>query len=116
MGLWSTDWDRSKSWLWEITNLRNKITHRSIINMNFRVSLPNGDVKVSFTIAEIDFSKIYHKKADGSVTEQDIGRTKTKKITEDMPAEYFRGCFQKMGQMVSDIQILLDQVPINGKP
>ena len=115
-GLWSTDWDRSKSWLWEMANLRNKITHRSIINMNFRVSLPNDSVKVSLTIAKIDFSKVYHKKADGSVTEQDIGRTNIEKITEDRPAEYFHGCFQKMEQMVSDILVLLDQVPIAGKP
>ena len=112
---WPTDWDRSKSWLWEIANLRNKITHRSITNRNFHAHLPEGCVDVSLTIAKIDFNKVYHKKADGSVTERDIGRTNTKLITEDNPAEYFRDCFQKMERMVSDIQGLLDQVPIDDK-
>ena len=116
MGLWPTDWDRSKSWLWETANLRNKIMHRSIINMNFHVRLPNGGVKVSLTIAEIDVDKVYLKKDGGGVVNWDIGRTNTKKITEDRPAEYFHDCFQKMEQMVSDIQVLLDQIPIGDKP
>ena len=116
MGLWPTGWDRSKSWLWEMSNLRNKITHMSIINMNFHVRLPNGGVKVSLTIAEIDVDKVYLKKDGGGVVNWDIGRTNTKKITEDRPAEYFHDCFQKMEQMVSDIQVLLDQIPIGDKP
>ena len=115
MGLWPTDWDRSKSWLWEMANLRNKIMHRSIVNMNFHVNPPNGGVKVSLTIAKIDVDKVYLKKDNGDVVDWDIGRTNTKKITEDNPAEYFYGCFQKMERMVSDIQVLLDQVPIDDK-
>lgn len=53
MGLWSTDWDRSKSWLWEITNLRNQITHRSITNMNFYPQLSEGCADVSHTTPKI---------------------------------------------------------------
>ena len=115
-GGWSMGWDRSKSWLWEIANLRNKITHRSITNQNFHAHLPEGCVDVSLTIAKIDFSKVYHKKADGSVTERGIGRTNTELITEDKPAKYFHDCFRKMEWMVSDIQGLLDQVPIGDNP
>ena len=110
MGAWPRDWDRSKSWLWEMANLRNKIMHRSITNRNFHVG-----VKVSLTIAKIDVDKVYLKKDNGGVVDWDIGRTNTKKITEDNPAEYFYGCFQKMERMVSDIQVLLDQVPIGDK-
>ena len=66
-------------------------------------------------IANIDFNKVYLKKADGSVTKRDIERPNIKKITEDKPAEYFRDCFQKMEQMVSDIQGLLNQVPVGCK-
>ena len=65
-GVRPTDWDRSKSWLWEMVNLRNQITHRSITNRSFHAQLPEGCVDVSLTIAKIDFSKVYHKKADGS--------------------------------------------------
>ena len=101
---WPRDWDRSRSWLWEMANLRNKIMHRSITNRNFYAGLPNGGVKVSLTIAKIDFNEIYYKRADGSVIKLDIVLTNTEKITEDNPAEYFHGCFQKMDRMVSDIQ------------
>ena len=115
MGLWPTDWDRSKSWLWEMANLRNQITHRSITNRSFHAHLPEGCVDVSLTIAKIDVDKVYLKKDNGGVVDWDIGRTNTKKITEDNPAEYFYGCFQKMERMVSDIQVLLDQVPVSCK-
>ena len=115
-GVRPTDWDRSKSWLWEIANLRNKIAHRSIMNQSFHAYLPEGCVDVSLTIAKIDFSKVYHKKADGSVTKLDIERINTELITEDKPAKYFHDCLRKMEQMVSDIRVLLDQVPIGDKP
>ena len=115
-GVWPTDWDRSKSWLWEIANLRNQIMHRSITNRSFPASLPEGCVETSFTIAKIDFNKVYHKKANGSVNKVNIGLTNTKKIMENKLAEYFHGCFQKMERMVSDIQVLLDQVQIGSKP
>ena len=116
MGLWSTDWGRSKSWLWEIANLRNQIARKSITNRSFCAPLPEGCVDVSLTIAKIDFNKVYHKKASGSITERDIGLTNTKNITEGRPAEYLHDCFRKMEWMVSDIQGLLNQVPIRGRP
>ena len=99
-----------------MANIRNQITHRSITNRSFHPHLPEGCVDVSLTIAKIDFSKVYHKKADGSVTKLDIERINTKLITEDKPAKYFHDCLQKMERMVSDIQVLLDQVPISDKP
>ena len=113
-GGWPTDWDRSRSWLWEIVELRNKITHRSIAGRHLIVSLPAGDVDASIIITKMSDVKCYLKKANGTVDE--IGINNTKSIREDKPSEYFRGCFQKMEQMVSGIQGLLARVPTSGKP
>ena len=110
MAGWPSDWDRSMSWLWEIAQLRNTITHRSITNQHVSAGLPAGGVETSIIITKICFNKTYLKKSDGSIVKLNIKSTKPISITEKNPSEYLCDRFKKMERMVSDIQELLDQV------
>lgn len=82
------DWNRSKSWLWEINHLRNRIGHISILRNAISVTVGSTEEPKAKLI-------IYTPKNSGhSLEEKD-------------PKEYFIGCRTKFVQLKDDIINLL---------
>ena len=118
---WPGKYDRSRSWLWEITQLRNQITHR-FLAPRYRAIAYSSTQKdpildyISLIVANEPHYDAYCKRADGAVMEFKDANNIPLRITEDNPSRYFHACFENVKQMIVQIQKLLDHVPPKDNP
>ena len=77
------EWERGKSWLWEVNKLRNQINHQSMSNQAART--------------------------DGSAS-MIIWVKKHQNVEIENPRHYFDGCFANFERLRDEIRSLLDQI------
>ena len=98
------EWDRSKSWLWEINDLRNRIAHRSITSQAIAVVV-GGSTNTKLIVAELTASPIIrHNQTSHEVP---IPNPKPESIFESNPKLYFENCYNKFEKLKTDVRNLL---------
>jgi len=98
------EWDRSRSWLWEINDLRNRTSHRNILSQAI-VAFAGGSSNTKLIVAEITSKPVIrHNQTSHEVP---ITNPKSEPIFEDDPKSYFEGCFDKFEKLKTDIRNLL---------
>lgn len=97
------DWDRTKSWLWEINTLRNRIAHRSI---NGQQIIPGvKDLTTKLIIAELSPRPIV--RLNNKTETVPITNPRVETIHVEDIKEYFEERFAKFEKLKSDIRNLL---------
>jgi len=98
------EWDRSKSWLWEINDLRNRTAHRSILSQNIAVVV-GGSTNTKLLVAELTIKPVIrHNQISHEVP---ISNPKKETIFESDPKSYFKDCYNKFEKLKTDIRNLL---------
>jgi len=93
------DWDRTKSWMWELEELRNTISHRSIISRHIVIST---EFSTSMTICTITKSPILRN--NGNAIQVPIPNPKPEPIREKNPQMYFTNCYAKFIELRGEIR------------
>ncbi len=100
----SWEWDRSKSWLWEINHLRNKIIHRNILSQKIVVSA--GGSPISKLIV-VELTKNFVIRNNHRSNKVSITDSKRELIFESDPKLYFEDCYGKFEKLKTDIRSFL---------
>lgn len=98
------DWDRSRSWLWEINDLRNRIAHKRILSQAI-IATVGGSTNTKLIIAELSNKPVI--KHNQTSHEIPIPNPKKESIFESDPKLYFEDCYSKFEKLKTDIRNLL---------
>lgn len=98
------EWDRSKSWLWEINDLRNRIAHRRILSQAI-VAFAGGSSNTKLIVSELETRPVIrHNQISHEVP---ITNPKKEIIFESEPKSYLEDCYNKFEKLKTDIRTLL---------
>lgn len=98
------EWDRSKSWLWEINDLRNRIAHRRILSQAI-VAFAGGTSNTKLIVSELETKPVIrHNQISHEVP---ITNPKKETIFESEPKSYFEDCYDKFEKLKTNMRNLL---------
>jgi len=99
-------WNRSKSWLWEITEARNTIAHKTNLG---RALVAIGGISVTARRALVCYREehkaLFNQKEDGSKVK--IEKSFPLQIEEKNPQNYFQISFDKFNKLKNEVGKLL---------
>lgn len=98
------EWDRSKSWLWEINKLRNRVTHTSITSQHINATAGGG---ISTKMNIVSLAKRPIIKLNNRTRRVLISNPKEDHIQEEDLRRYFDDCYDKLVTLKDNIKNLL---------
>ncbi|MGB9003573.1 MAG: hypothetical protein WCC52_07200 [Nitrosotalea sp.] len=99
-------WDRTKSWLWEINRMRNRIAHNRILGQQIAVVVGNNSGMVTKLIVDV-IKKQPIVKVGTKTSRVPITTPKEETITENDIKKYLTECYSKLDMLKNDINRLL---------
>lgn len=98
------EWDRSKSWLWEINELRNRTIHSSITSQHIS-AVAGGGISTKMNIVSLTKHPII--KLNNKTCSVLISNPKEDYIQEEDLKRYFDDCYDKLVILKDNIKNLL---------
>lgn len=98
------EWDRTKSWLWEINKMRNHIAHNSITGQNI-VAFAGGGINTKMRICTLSKKPMIRIKNRTCTVL--IKNVKEEEIKEIDPRKYFTECYENFVCLKNKINELL---------
>lgn len=98
------EWDRSRSWLWEINDLRNRIAHKNILSQAI-VAQAGGTTNTKLIVTTLSNRPVVKSNQISHVVP--IPDPKEESIFETVPKQYFEDCYKKFEKLKTDIRNIL---------